>query len=505
MKKFFGFALTLSVSLFTFLIMGNTHAFAATRTWDGDGANDKWTTDANWSGDAAPGSGDDAIIPDSVTGVTFDTDGIEVGSITINGADNIFTGSITVNGNITVNASTNFGIDATPDVEFTLTMADTDKIIFNTETYNRVLTDFGADFEGDIELNGIAQLWFRGSDYLREVNSVTVNDDASVEFKANLATATIVAPIILNGDGREVTWNSLGYVNTTFYYASLKIYSEQTNADITINSITLGANATYNSDMYADGKVTVSTLTKNGHTLTRVPGSGGRLIVDGTDVSKTYNNITISLNDDEDTEEYEIPDMLKILLTGSRPNKPFVVLKGGIIGGTGAVGAVTVENGGKIAPGLSPGCLSTGNLTFETGGIYDFEVGGTTACTNYDQIKVTGTVALANGTLNLLTYNNFKPSKDQTYTIIDNDASDAVTGTFKDLAEGATFTVNGYVYKISYKGGDGNDVVISVVSVPATPDTGFAVLSNPLTLALTTTAFAGAIFAIARKTKFLSR
>ena len=58
--------------------------------------------------------------------------------------------------------------------------------------------------------------------------------------------------------------------------------------------------------------------------------------------------------------------------------------------------------------------------------------------------------------------------------IIKNDLADATGGTFKGLAEGATFTVSGYVFKISYVGGDGNDVVLSVQSVPALPKTGFS-------------------------------
>jgi fibronectin-binding autotransporter adhesin len=137
-----------------------------------------------------------------------------------------------------------------------------------------------------------------------------------------------------------------------------------------------------------------------------------------------------------------------------------------------------VDVGGTIAPGLSPGCLNTGDLTVL--GSFEAEIGGTTACTGYDQIKVTGAVDVTNGTLNTSLYNGFKPAAGQTYTIISNDAADPVTGTFTGLAEGATFNLNGNVFKISYKGGDGNDVVLTVVSVPATPNTGFQTIGNPL-------------------------
>src|SRR5207248_5060697 len=48
------------------------------------------------------------------------------------------------------------------------------------------------------------------------------------------------------------------------------------------------------------------------------------------------------------------------------------------------------------------------------------------------------------------------------YKIIDNQGSHAVSGNFVGLPEGTTFyTGNGYPMRISYAGGDGNDVVLT--------------------------------------------
>ena len=47
----------------------------------------------------------------------------------------------------------------------------------------------------------------------------------------------------------------------------------------------------------------------------------------------------------------------------------------------------------------------------------------------------------------------------------------AVSGTFSGLAEGATINLSGVVFTISYVGGDGNDVVLTVMAVPAVPTT----------------------------------
>lgn len=178
----------------------------------------------------------------------------------------------------------------------------------------------------------------------------------------------------------------------------------------------------------------------------------------------------------------------------------------GILKGNGHVGHADIYTGGKLSPGESPGCLSSGNLTFVAGSTYDFEVAGPTACTEYDQTKVTGTVTLGNGTLNTILFNNFKPVKDQSYMIIENDGSDAVSGTFLNLAEGATFTVGGYVLKISYVGGTGNDVVLTVQSVPAVPDTGMALfLSKPWLVFAQTSALALLMVLISRKYRSVSR
>jgi hypothetical protein len=166
---------------------------------------------------------------------------------------------------------------------------------------------------------------------------------------------------------------------------------------------------------------------------------------------------------------------------------------GGILKGTGTIGSTSVY--GTIAPGLSPGCLNTGDLIL--GGTYAFEIGGTTVCSGYDQIVVTGTVQ-AGGALSVSRYNNFVPKAGQKYVIVSNDGSDAVTETFTGLAQGATFTADGVTFSISYTGGDGNDIELTVTAV--SPETGFAMLTNNpyVTMALMLGA-AGAIAFMARK------
>jgi len=180
-----------------------------------------------------------------------------------------------------------------------------------------------------------------------------------------------------------------------------------------------------------------------------------------------------------------------------------IILNGGTLkGNSNLLGTITMSDG-TIAPGNSPGCLGTGNLVF-TGGSYDVEINGVAQCTQYDSMTVIGTVALgADTTLNVSRLASYAPKVNDTFAIIVNDLTDAVTGTFKGLANGATFTVAGYTYQINYDAGvDNNDVLLLVKAVPAeaaaavptTPKTGIgSLVTNPLTAALSALAALGVI------------
>jgi hypothetical protein len=82
-------------------------------------------------------------------------------------------------------------------------------------------------------------------------------------------------------------------------------------------------------------------------------------------------------------------------------------------------------------------------------------------------VKANGTVSLNGATLNVSLNNNFAPTISQTFTLIDNDGTDAVSGTFAGLSEGANVTLGGLKFTISYTGGTGNDVTLTrIVSPP---------------------------------------
>jgi hypothetical protein len=96
----------------------------------------------------------------------------------------------------------------------------------------------------------------------------------------------------------------------------------------------------------------------------------------------------------------------------------------------------------------------------------NIEVNGPIVGTQYDQMNVTGTVALGNANLNVTVGNAYTPAVGQTLTIVNNDGNDPVTGTFAGLAENDVFYAGTTSFRISYAGGsNNNDVVLTAVAL----------------------------------------
>src|SRR5262249_52861107 len=119
------------------------------------------------------------------------------------------------------------------------------------------------------------------------------------------------------------------------------------------------------------------------------------------------------------------------------------------------------------------------------GGTLTIEAQGTNPATpDFDQLFVNGAVTL-DGTLNVSLLNGYTPSVGDSFKIIDNDGTDAVTGHFAGLPEGATFSVGAYTFSITYAGGTGNDVVLTALPsnpylVTTTNDAGFGSLRQAI-------------------------
>ena len=156
----------------------------------------------------------------------------------------------------------------------------------------------------------------------------------------------------------------------------------------------------------------------------------------------------------------------ELSIDGSQPQSP-VSINAGTLGGSGTVGPILDND--TIAPGSNnvPGILSCGNVTFNSVGKFKVLLTGPTPGIGYDQLNITGTNTLANATLTVVPAFTTPVSLGQQFIIMNNDGSDTNIGTFNSLPEGSQISVGGYSFNISYVGGSGNDVVLSLTSLPA--------------------------------------
>ena len=532
-----GAALVVSLSSLFAINFGTALATANNCTWTG-ATNDNFNTSTNWSNcnSTAPQTGDNLIFDNtslsSVATLNNDITSLSVGSIDFTGNNSTYSfeltgNAMTVNSGISDN-TTSFG---SPEISLNVTLgAD------QTFTSNNFLIFSGGN---SISLGGHALTLAGASDGTMEMVG-TISGAGSI-------IDNVADHVALDGDNSTFTGNitinsgvlfvagppSLGAGSgTTTVTTGAAVYID-TNADTTVGenfnlsgnglndgytgtlnagysgnytttltgNITLGSNIVYAG---TDNAKLTGNLTANGHSISVLDGNQGNITTpDGKTTEAPVQTTTIAASDSQPSSPVSVGKNQTFVIDGTRGDVD--VQNAGVLKGSGTVGDTTVDQGGTIAPGHSPGCMNTSDLTIT--GTYQAEIGGTTACSGYDQLNVTGTVTLTDSgspatlpTLSTILYNNYKPKAGETYTIIKNDGSDAVTGTFNGLAEGATFTVSGFVFQITYKGGDGNDVVLSVKSVPATPNTGLGFSgSNPLLTLGLTSASAASIYGLSRR------
>jgi len=156
-----------------------------------------------------------------------------------------------------------------------------------------------------------------------------------------------------------------------------------------------------------------------------------------------------------------------LLANSIHTNSPVIISNAATLGGTGIVAAVTAS--GNIAPGLpnAPGILRmVGNLSLQAGSTLLLDLDSPAPATGYDQLNVSGTVSLSGNPPAISL--GFTPALGSTFVIIDNDGADPVIGTFAGVPQGGTFVSGLGNWQVNYAGGDGNDVVLTRLSLQPT-------------------------------------
>jgi len=103
-------------------------------------------------------------------------------------------------------------------------------------------------------------------------------------------------------------------------------------------------------------------------------------------------------------------------------------------------------------------------VSFVSTAAYNVNLNGTTVGSAYDELNVTGTVTIdPSSTLDVTLGAGFTPAVGNTFVIIQ--SSNAISGTFASLPEGAIYVAGGHSFQVSYKN---NDVILMSVAATTT-------------------------------------
>jgi hypothetical protein len=147
----------------------------------------------------------------------------------------------------------------------------------------------------------------------------------------------------------------------------------------------------------------------------------------------------------------------KLTVLGLIPNAD-VATVGGTLSGTGQIGNLNATSG-FVLPDVPNTPLRTANVVGSLASKFQFNIPQFNQTT---RVSATGTVDL-NGSQLVLTGPGDLPLG-SSYTLILNDGGDAIQDQFFLVPEGKLLQVAGQTLRISYVGGDGNDVTATVVT-----------------------------------------
>jgi fibronectin-binding autotransporter adhesin len=262
----------------------------------------------------------------------------------------------------------------------------------------------------------------------------------------NDANGTLNSVFALTGSTLQAQniQSGAGAANRTIAWSDGTIANYDAATDLTIGSgiaIKLGSNGTHSLAIDAGRTATVNSAiseTGTGYSLTKT--GAGSLILNAVN---TYTGATLV-------------NQGKLAVNGSLASDA-TVNSGGTLSGAGHLLDVTINAGGHLAPGNSPGMMIlTGNLILNPGARMDYDLG---AVGTSDVISMPGGLLALNGMefddLDFTTLDGFGTG---TYTLIN---AAAVSG---GLGAATGGTINGLPAELAIQG---NDLVLNVVPEPS--------------------------------------
>jgi len=156
--------------------------------------------------------------------------------------------------------------------------------------------------------------------------------------------------------------------------------------------------------------------------------------------------------------------------SGSATGSSLVRVDTGSLGGEGIIaGPVTLGTGGGTGAFLVPGVGAStpttltmqSSLTFKADGTYTYKLN--TKRANADQVIANGVTIEIGAQFDLTATGNQKLTVGTVFTAISNTAATPISGTFGNLPDHSAITAGRNTLEVSYEGGDGNDLTLTVV------------------------------------------
>ena len=515
------------------------NAAPATFTWTGATGDSKMSTAGNWKEGSVPTAGSKLVfecVPEvngqGVNGALHNDLTVAFSGLEAKKLDSLPAGR----------DCTHYIIDKmqfTPDAEFT-----GDHTGVNGKKYNRKAPFVSIDAVtglSNMKSNGYEGMISNGPNYTLTLNRYEVANAGCNKLDYYVKAAEKIvgenASVLLQGANNILVKNKgqLGVYHKANETSASKITFEN-GATIShglhciATNVEVGPDVTtvLSGDIVLNGDVEFRLESNVTIKITGKLSGPGRLIAhrdnEGTILVESSNNTSSRTPNGLYGNAHE-PKLIK--LDGEKPNEVLTVKKGETVLLNGSR-SMNVYEGGVINGNITGGefnvygVVSLGNnspskntmrfFVLQDPGVYKVKILNKD---HYDQIAAEG-VGLVNGRLDLTYLEGGVIKKGDTFTIIDNKGSYPIEGTamFKDLPEGAEITVDGAIFKISYVGGDGNDVVLTAQNdsvapkaskdskAPKVPNTGGEKLAVNLIGAIAGVASAAALLIVAKRKSF---
>ena len=382
--------------------------------------------------------------------------------------------AIILGGNATLAASANATVSGVVSGAFTLTKTGASTLTLSgANTYGATTVSAGTLSVASDGNLGSGALTLGAGTTLAVTSAATIDNNIALSGSATVNTGanTTLSGVISGGNNLTKTGAS------TLTLTGNNTYSGSTSVNTGTLSIASDSNLGTGPLNLANGtilQITSNTTLDNALALTGLVtvNAGAAATLSGT-ISGTgslikagASNLTLS---GSNTNSGTTTVSAGTLVVDGSTASATTVASGATLAGSGTLGGdVTVQSGGTLSPGGAGVATLTvnGNLTLASGSTLALDINGTTAGTGYDRVVVNGTVDVSGAALAVT--HGYAAGSGDSYTVIVNDAADAVTGTFSGVSEGSKFNAadNGTELTTSYIGGSGNDLSLTAPIAP---------------------------------------